>query len=468
MEVILVSSVLFLYLVIGFLPSDQLTNNDDYLIASRRLNILSSGLSMLASKVGGGLFITYSSLFFIYGYPAMFFFIGATVGHVFFLFFMKKIINEDFFKNQKDMYSLADFFSHYFGKKSAKLVGFLIALNMFGLVIINLAVGSHVISIATGWPALFVLIMLSIIICSYLLYGGFYSVIRTDAVQAMMIIIIFSVILFYLFSQQSNYSLSLPFSSSISPANIISFFLLGLLFPLGSAELHQRVIACKNKQVIKRSLMVSSFFYLLIGIILTLTCVALSGVDTVMVYDTDLRLSIGLKSYLSNNYPLLATLWIIGFISIAISSADTFIYASAASIVQDILGEKEDVRKIKKLILLITVTGSTLSALMIVADLGVDTIVLAFVSVTLVIAGLLIILRMNDFLKFNDHLIAAIGWMGILAATLSVIFLLSNKNPMLSLSGFIVVLIGAFLAKIFSMLRLRVPLHKGSKSPTGI
>ncbi len=63
--VLLLAIVLAVYLFIGIFPFSKSTR-ENFLISGRRLGGASNGFSIAASKIGGGLLVSYSTLFFAF------------------------------------------------------------------------------------------------------------------------------------------------------------------------------------------------------------------------------------------------------------------------------------------------------------------------------------------------------------------------------------------------------------------
>ena len=68
--------VYFLFVVfIGIFPGRK-SGKEVFLISGRNLGGFSNGLSIAASKIGGGLLVTYSTLVFTFGMGAFYIFVG--------------------------------------------------------------------------------------------------------------------------------------------------------------------------------------------------------------------------------------------------------------------------------------------------------------------------------------------------------------------------------------------------------
>jgi len=120
----------------------------------------------------------------------------------------------------------------------------------------------------------------------------------------------------------------------MSISQVISFFVIGMFFPMGSAELWQRVYATRSKIELRKSIMIASGTFLIIGIVLSVICLRLrSTIPTGM--DVDLGLINGIAAVLGRGF---VGLWVIAFVSAILSSADTFVYTAASSWVRDVAG----------------------------------------------------------------------------------------------------------------------------------
>jgi Na+/proline symporter len=103
--VLLVAIVLVVYLVIGIFPFSKSTR-ENFLISGRKLGGVSNGFSIAASKIGGGLLVTYSTLFFAFGWSAIFYFAGIVFGHLFFYLFAYKLLEKQTSDNSENQVAI--------------------------------------------------------------------------------------------------------------------------------------------------------------------------------------------------------------------------------------------------------------------------------------------------------------------------------------------------------------------------
>jgi SSS family solute:Na+ symporter len=130
---------------------------------------------------------------------------------------------------------------------------------------------------------------------------------------------------------------------SIPAGQIISFFLAGFFIPMASPELWQRVYAIKNKKHFRRSIILSSLFYIIVGFILLLIGLVIRADIPDIAPDTSLI--VGFSRLLPVG---LAGLSVVIIYSSVSSSADTYLFTASASVTQDFL-EKTGLTKEAKL-----------------------------------------------------------------------------------------------------------------------
>mgnify|MGYP006299434893 FL=1 len=169
------------------------------------------------------------------------------------------------------------------------------------------------------------------IILLYLLAGGFDAVVKTDIVQTIGIFLLFVLMMFLLITTHVKPSLSVGDLFHIPAMQIISFFLAGFFIPMASPELWQRVYAIKDKNHFRRSIILSSLFYIIVGFILLLIGLVIRAEIPDIPPDTSLI--VGFSRLLPVG---LAGLSVVIIYSSVSSSADTYMFTASASVTQDL------------------------------------------------------------------------------------------------------------------------------------
>ncbi len=444
---LIVVIVLAIYLIVGIFPYSK-SNRENYLISGRKLKGFSNGFSIAASKIGGGLLVTYSTLFFAFGWSAFFYFIGIVIGYIFFYIFAFRLVDES---KTNNYYTIADYFTAKFGKKVGLLIGLLTTLSVLGWVFTNLIAGGVLLSNLTHLSSLFTTITLALVIGSYLCIGGFDSVVKTDIIQYIALIII--TVVFSLVLVAGNFKTKEVITTTIPIGQIIGFIFLGILFPMGSGELWQRIYASESKKEFKKSLIIASSSYVFLGVILSIICFKVLSISSSSLPDKDeLKLALGVENIVKDIHPLLPFVWLIAYLSAIISSADTFVYTTASSIVQDLFQKsgkvKDDkvVSMIKVSIIALLIFGIIISKIY----PEVANLTFLFLGISLVISSLAYFSR-KEKLKENAYFVLISGIIGLLSVFIHFGLLGFNADTWTSLIGCIM----SFIVLLISLLWLK-------------
>jgi len=381
-------------LIVGFW-SGRKQDREEYLIAGRKLKSLQATTTIFSSRIGAAILLTYTALVYVYGLGAMWYFIGSVFGLFLFYFFGKKV------KKMADthkFYTLPDFFFHTKGRFAGYMATIITVVIMFGWVVLNFTAGARLIEEYTSISYEFSVVIVGIIILLYLLAGGFNAVVKTDIIQTIGIFLLFILMVFLLIDTPTKPQLVANDMFSIPVSEIISFFLAGFFIPLASPELWQRVYAIKDNNHFKRSLFLSSLFYFIIGFILLMIGLVIR-VDLPEL-SADTSLIVGFSKLLPAGFAGLSVVIIYSSVS---SSADTYMFTTAASVTQDFL-EKSNLLKKEKLQFYMRISMTLLMALGIAMALIIRDIVDAtffFVSLTMSLGFLILVIWIYP--KINRH-----------------------------------------------------------------
>lgn len=316
--------VVVLYL--GYRASKKETS-EEFLIGGRSVEVFANTASIVSSRTGTGALITFVAWVYVFGFPALSFFIGISLGLLLFIPFAIKLKKES-----DNYYTLSDYFSERYGQATGLTSALFILVNMALLFILQLIGGSKVLSAMTGWSYEWSLFAITAIIIFYLVVGGFKAVVKTDVAQflSMIILTVLIVVILVLHVDEHAIMTNLTFKGTMPLQGIVSLFIFGLTMGFNSADLWQRVYAAKNVSVVKRSLSYSALFYMLNGILFFIIGVVIKSAVTVA--DTDLALIQGLLTLLPVG---LIGLGIVTMFASVMSSADTYLFSTGSVLLQD-------------------------------------------------------------------------------------------------------------------------------------
>jgi Na+/proline symporter len=315
-------------LIVGFWTGKG-QEKEEFLISGRKLKSLQATTSIFSSRIGAAILLTYTALVYLYGLGAYWYFIGSVFGLFVFYFFGKKVKK---IGDEQKFYTLPDFFFFLKGPFAGYLATLITIIIMFGWVVLNFIAGAKLISEYTPITYNFSVVLVGGIILLYLLAGGFDAVVKTDIIQTIGIFLLFILMMYLLVAGDTRPQLIFMDLFRIPPMKIISYFLAGFFIPMASPELWQRVYAIKDQKHFKRSLFLSSVFYFVIGFILLLIGLVIR--EAIPDINAETSLIVGFSRLLPVGLAGLSVVIIYSSIS---SSADTYMFTTAASVTQDFL-----------------------------------------------------------------------------------------------------------------------------------
>ncbi len=393
-DYVFIALYFIIVLIVGFWSGHK-QEKEDYLIANRKLNAFQATTTIFSSRIGAAILLTYTALVYLYGLGALWYFIGSVFGLFVFYFFGKKVKK---IADKERFYTLPDFFFFFKGKFAGYLATLIVIIIMFGWVVLNFIAGAKLIDEYTTISYNFSVVIIGVIILLYLIAGGFSAVVKTDIIQTIGIFLLFFLMIYLLIKSNTKPEIHFMDLFDIPKTELVSFFLAGFFIPMASPELWQRVYAIKNQKHFKRSLIFSSVFYVIIGIILLMIgmVVRMSIPDL----EPETSLIVGFSRLLPAGLAGLSVVIIYSAIS---SSADTYLFTSAASVSQDFL-EKSNLLKKENLFIAMRIIMAILMALGIVLALMLRNFVDAtffFVSMTMSLGFLVLVMWIYP--KINRH-----------------------------------------------------------------
>lgn len=406
LDYIFIAFYFVIILFVGFWSSRK-EEKEEYLIAGRKLKSFEATTTIFSSRIGAAILLTYTSLVYLYGLGAYWYFIGSVFGLFVFYFFGKKVKE---LGDQHKFYTLSDFFFFFKGRAAGYLSAIVVIIIMFGWVVLNFTAGAKLVQEYTPISYNWSVIIIGVIILSYLVAGGFKAVVKTDIIQTLGIFLLFVLMIYLLINTESRPKIVVSEFFSIPTSEIINFFLAGFFLPMASPELWQRVYAIENQKHFKRSLFLSSVFYFIIGFILLMIGMVIRveipniSADTSLIVGFSKLLPIGLSG-----------LSVVIIYSAVSSSADTYMFTSASSITQDFL-EKLGIVKHHNLNKILRIILTILMALGVSMALWLRDIIdttFFFVSLTMSLGFLILIMwiypKINKYSVILSILFCLIG-----------------------------------------------------------
>ena len=260
-DYIIIAFYFVLILIVGFWTGRK-QEKEEFLISGRNLKSLQATSTIFSSRIAAAILLTYTALVYLYGLGALWYFIGSVFGLFVFYFFGLKVKK---LADKQKFYTMPDFFFFLKGRFAGYLATIITIIIMFGWVVLNFTAGAKLVSEYTPITYGLSVVIVGVIILLYLLAGGFDAVVKTDIIQTFGIFLLFILMMYLLFTTDTKPQLAFMDLFKTPAQEIVSFFLAGFFIPMASPELWQRVYAIKDKTHFKRSLLLSSVFYMIIG-----------------------------------------------------------------------------------------------------------------------------------------------------------------------------------------------------------
>ncbi|MCT4552860.1 MAG: sodium:solute symporter family protein [Alphaproteobacteria bacterium] len=449
MNYILLSIVLYLGLLlfIAFWHKRKgRGGNEDFLIADRKLSGLPVAMSILASAIGGGTIMANSALIMNYGWLMIPFVFALPLGLFLIKFFTKRI--HELSKKER-WFTFYDMLSSRFGVETKYLVSVIQIISLFLIACVALIGGAKMLEFLIGYSYEISIFLMAIVICFYLLISGFSSVVKTDFIQGILIIVLFSLLAIFSFGSgggMETYS-NLEFTH-IDPFVAFLFFIVALFYFFGDEGTFQRIFASKNVEEVDRGIKISVLFYILFNFCLVFTAFRIK-----MLFP---ELEINDTTFLRGMVDLIPVglhwLVAISVLSIVLSSIDTYVFASVMNFNKIFLDNKGGVVNHSLLVKRTKLLIPLFLGLMVLIALYIKSILhtvyfyaaLTFLNSIIVIIGLL-------FSKANK-------WYAICPIVINLLLLLL----MIALKGFgnymimipfVSIILGTFLAVVINKVK---------------
>ncbi len=317
-------------LAIGLLASRRKTDSD-FMIAGRKIGVVGFVTSVVASYIGGAALVAYTAYVYRFGISAIAVFVGTAAGFLIFIPYAMKLRK---FSGEKEFYTLSDWISFRIGRTAGFASAVILMAVYSGMLLNQFIAGSSILANISGWSYETGLIISSCIIVTYLLAGGFRSVIRTDIFQYMVMLVMVVLLGVVMLDDRRTFIVELADLSRMDAGMTLAFLAFGILIIFQSAEYWQRVYGARSDRVVRSGLAGAAFFTVFTGLAITL--VGLSAHEHIPGIEARDAFAEGLTLLMPDR--LLGAALILIFAAI-MSSADTQIFVLASSAAVDWAGK---------------------------------------------------------------------------------------------------------------------------------
>lgn len=250
--------------VIGVFSARKETE-EGFMLADRSVSGLQSAATMSAGFFDGATLSIYIAYIYVYGFSAVWLFIGIAVGFLFLRKYAHRIKQK---ADELKVYSMPEYFFKILGKRNGLMFSFFLVLQFFLLLVVNLIISAKVLSAIFDIPYYSSVIIGGGIVLTYLLLAGFKAVVRTDFFQMIIMIVMTLSVGIFLFGK-STVSVSDFDLGALGVGNILGFLIIVGFGIMVAPDIWQRIFATKDEKSLKQGLSYSAVILLLLGIIMS-------------------------------------------------------------------------------------------------------------------------------------------------------------------------------------------------------
>lgn len=252
------------YLIIAVWASRGVKSKDSYLLGNRNFGIWSITLTIIATQVGAGMIFGTAAESYLKGPVGIAYVLGMVLGLVVLGLGVGARLRS------LNISTAAELFETKYGSKTLRKIAAIISILTMGGILAAQIVASRqlfatLFTISPFWLAVF-----WITIIGYTTFGGLKAIIATDIFQVIMIVIVFTAVLFYIVPPTEIPSVLATGPSNTGPIFSDSFFsalIAPVFFSIIEQDLAQRCFAAKTKRVATISALLAALFLLVFALV---------------------------------------------------------------------------------------------------------------------------------------------------------------------------------------------------------
>lgn len=363
-------------LVIGVLSALKIKTPSDYFVAGRKNGVLQISGSLLASILGGSAILGSVNLAIHQSWAAMWYLLAASFGLWMLLPLVRKV-------SRLGKFTLTDMIGRFYGNTARKSASVIIPLAWTGIVAAQIIAASKILFSLFGLDYQSGVLLSSAIFILYTLIGGQVSILKTDFLQAIIILLgVLCSAVFLSFNEGTHTSAiaaSFPFNAHFGGSDLLILILTFSSTFMVGPDIYSRVFCARDEKIARRSIILVASILIPFAFLLTYL-----GVFAVENLSTEqLTHSVVLIDLIAEYLPE----WVLGLMAAALlsavlSSADTTLLTASMMITelfQEDIDNEKSLRTTRIFIVLIGL-ASMLIALQITSIIGTLLMALAFYS----------------------------------------------------------------------------------------
>lgn len=243
----------FIVIIIGILSFKKVKNNSDFFVAGKKAGVLQVSGSLLASILGSSAIIGSVDFAYISGWAGSSLMLCAAFG----LILLYPLTN--YIKNFKG-YNLPNMLGNFYGEEVQKISSLLIPVAWLGVIASQIMGAAKIITILSSFTYTQGVCISGAVFIFYTILGGQLSIIKTDFVQ--LIFILLGIILTFSYIAPEPISKTVPqfINENFTYLDLFIMILTYSTTYLVGPDIYSRLFCSKNEKVMKNSIIVSVCF----------------------------------------------------------------------------------------------------------------------------------------------------------------------------------------------------------------
>lgn len=262
--VLAVYLIVLVYIAIN--SRSRVKNYTDFFVAGKKGGYWAVTGSLIATILGGSAIIGAIDSGPILGWASAWFMLTAATGLFALLPLTKKI-------SQLGRFTLPELLGKLYGKKAQAISSIIIPLAWLGIIAAQIIASAKILQSFTGMGYPTGVAISAIVFIFYTIAGGQISILKTDAIQSLLIITgLVTIAAFALFSNgtglHSASSLRFPFNHNFSPIDLtVLIITYGTTFTVGP-DMYSRIFCAKDHHIAKKAVLSTALILVPIAFII--------------------------------------------------------------------------------------------------------------------------------------------------------------------------------------------------------
>ncbi len=355
-------------ILVGILSFKKIKNASSYFVADRTAATPTVTGSLLATTIGGSSTIGIAGLGYSKGLVGAWWMLVGAIGLLILAVWLAERVRG------YAVYTLPEILEKQYGGNAIRIIAsVLIAVAWLGIIAAQIIAAGKILSVL--WPGQITLLMIiaGCVFITYTLLGGQYSILRTDLIQAALIVTGVAVCgvagtsaaggLAEMAGQLPPSYFAFPTSPAFGWIDLLTFlFFVGATFLVGP-DIYSRIFCSRDPRVARRSLVLTASVMVPLAFLITLAGIA------ARVLMPEIEPESALPALAMQTIPRgLSGLVIVALLAAVMSSADTCLLTTGTIVTADILApllkiKEKNLLRVSRICVIITGIASLLIAL---------------------------------------------------------------------------------------------------------